>query len=302
MSKPRFTDVLLVSLSLSLTAQLAAQSTTNDVRIRIAAANLTSSPDQSYSPDNGNHSNPEGAGARILKGLQPDVVLIQEFNCTIQLSQWVNQTFGPGYSFHREDGPGIPNGIISRHPIVESGEWDDDTQRNRDFAWARIRLPNGRDLWAISVHLKAGNSESIRRSEAVALVRFIRDRIPANDCVVLGGDFNTSSREEPCIQILSQVFQTAGNPPIDQRGQDGTNASRRKPYDWVLADADLHPLMVPVTLGGDRFDTGLVLDTRVFRPNAAIAPAKGADSGVPNMQHMAVVKDFIIPATPRKTR
>jgi hypothetical protein len=54
--------------------------------------------------------------------------------------------------------------------------------------------------------------------------------------------------------------------------------------------------------GSHLFDHGLVVDTRVFRPIAAIAPAKGADSGVPNMQHMAVVKDFIIPATPRKPR
>ena len=47
------------------------------VGIRVVAANLTSDNVQSYSPDNANHSNPEGAGARILKALKPDVVLIQ---------------------------------------------------------------------------------------------------------------------------------------------------------------------------------------------------------------------------------
>jgi hypothetical protein len=71
-----------------------AQTSTNTLRVRVVAANLTSSNDQSYSPSNGNHSNPEGAGARILKGLKPDIVLIQEFNCTIQLSQWISETFG----------------------------------------------------------------------------------------------------------------------------------------------------------------------------------------------------------------
>ena len=50
--------------------------------IRVIAANLTSDNKQSYSPDNGNHSNPEGAGARILKALKPDIVMIQEFNTT----------------------------------------------------------------------------------------------------------------------------------------------------------------------------------------------------------------------------
>jgi hypothetical protein len=289
----RFAAVVMLGAALCLPAF--AQTSTNTLRVRIVAANLTSSTDQSYSPSNGNHSNPEGAGARILKGLKPDIVLIQEFNCTIQLSQWISETFGPGYTYYREPGPGIPNGIITRFTIAESGEWDDETQRNRDFAWARIRLPNGRDLWAISVHLKAGNSEGIRREEATALVKFMQQRIPKSDPVVLGGDFNTSTRDEACVRVLSQVFDTTGDPPIDQRGQDGTNASRRKPYDWVLADAELQRWMVPVEIGGDRFDRGLVVDTRVFRPIAAIAPAKGADSGVPNMQHMAVVKDYLIP-------
>lgn len=50
--------------------------------IRVVAANLTSGNFQTYSPDNANHSNPEGAGARILKALQPDIVLIQEFITT----------------------------------------------------------------------------------------------------------------------------------------------------------------------------------------------------------------------------
>ena len=63
----------------------------------------------------------------------------------------------------------------------------------------------------------------------------------------------------------------------------------------MLADAELQRWMTPVVIGGDRFDRGLVVDTRVFRPISALAPAKGADSGVPNMQHMAVVKDYLIP-------
>lgn len=271
------------------------RSSTNALRIRIVAANLTSGSDQSYSPDNGNHSNPEGAGARILRGLQPDVVLIQEFNCTMSLAQWVSRTLGPGFHHHREEGPGIPNGIVSRFPIIQAGEWDDETQSNRDFAWARLRLPNGRDLWAVSVHLKAGNSEALRRRQAEALARFVRDRIPAADWVALGGDLNTSTRNEPSLRALAGVFRVDGPQPMDQRGVEGTNAARRKPYDWVLADADLHPFMVPVELGGDRFPGGLVFDTRVFRPLAAASPAQESDSGVSGMQHMAVVRDYLLP-------
>ena len=112
------------------------------VNVRIVTANLTSGNEQSYSLDNRNHSNTEGAGARILKGLNPDIVLIQEFNTGTSTQQWVTQTFGPKYEFAKERGAGIPNGIVSRYPIVAEGEWDDPTQTNRDFAWAKIRLPN----------------------------------------------------------------------------------------------------------------------------------------------------------------
>jgi endonuclease/exonuclease/phosphatase family metal-dependent hydrolase len=265
------------------------------VNVRIVAANLTSGNEQSYSLDNANHSNLEGAGARILKGLKPDVVLIQEFNTGMSAQRWVARTFGPNYEVAKENGQGIPNGIVSRYPIVAEGEWDDPTQTNRDFAWAKIRLPNGRRLWAISVHLKAGGSVGIRRQQAEELVRRIRDEIPDQDYVVIGGDFNTSERNEPCIAKLGELFQTGEPYPEDQAGDPDTNANRRKPYDWVLADAQLHPCQVVTQLGTDAFTTGLVVDTRVFRPLEIIAPAQESDSGVTNMQHMAVVKDFTIP-------
>ncbi|HEY5705307.1 MAG TPA: endonuclease/exonuclease/phosphatase family protein [Terrimicrobiaceae bacterium] len=267
----------------------------NAVKVRIVAANLTSGSEQSYSSDNANHSNLEGAGARILKGLEPDVVLIQEFNAGTSTQQWVARTFGPNYEFAKEEGVGIPNGIVSRYPIVAEGEWDDPTQINRDFAWAKVKLPNGRHLWAVSVHLKAGGERDIRRKQAEELVRRIRANIPEQDYLVLGGDFNTSNRAEPCIGKLGEVFQTAGPHPKDQGGDQDTNGNRRKPYDWVLADAELHSRQVATQVGSSTFSTGLVVDTRVFSPLDAIAPAQQSDSSATNMQHMAVVKDFTIP-------
>ena len=47
----------------------------------------------------------------------------------------------------------VGNAILSRWPILESGEWDDTSVSNRDFAWARIDIPGPRDLWVVSVHL-----------------------------------------------------------------------------------------------------------------------------------------------------
>jgi endonuclease/exonuclease/phosphatase family metal-dependent hydrolase len=268
------------------------------VPLRIVAANLTSGNQQTYSPDNGNHSNPEGAGARLLKGLKPDIVLIQEFNTTVPARQWVNQTFGEEFSFTREEHEAvpnfIPNGVISRHPIVDSGEWEDSTQDNRDFVWAKIRLPNGRTLWAISVHLYS-KKPGIREQEAHELRKKITQLIPAEDLVVLGGDFNTRGRDEGCVKVLQEFFRDSAQEPADQEGDEDTNANRNRPYDWVLADAELEACATPVKIAGTAFPGGLVFDSRVFTPLTDVPPVQPTDSAAPNMQHMPVVRDFLIP-------
>lgn len=261
------------------------------VTVRIAAANLTCGRHPSYAPA----SHPEGAGARILQALAPDIVLIQEFNTDIPIDQWVADTFGPDFDFYCEDDADIPNGIISRYPITESGEWDDPTQTTRDFAWARIALPNGRALWAISVHLYGQKSE-IRVAEARELIRLVAENIPPDDLVVLGGDFNTPAPNSPSIGVLAESFSTDGPQPTDESGDPDTNAKRSKPYDRVLPDNDLAVMEVPLPVGGKDFPHGLVFDSRVFTPLPP--PVRPGDSAAFQMQHMAVIRAFQIPSTP----
>lgn len=259
--------------------------------IRIVTANLTSGNGQDYDAGHGN---------RILQGLDPDIALIQEMsylsNTPQDLRAWVDATFGREFVYFREPGPGIPNGIVSRFPIRSAGEWDDPTIDNRDFAWARIDIPGAKDLWAISVHLKASSdSASQRTREARELLSHVKQSIPKDDYVVLGGDFNTHDRGEPCLQTLADYFVIGGPYPVDQRGDGDTNANRNSPYDWVLADADLHGLRTAVIIGSNSFPDGLVFDSRKYTALTSVAPVKAGDSSAPNMQHMAVVRAFTIP-------
>ena len=262
--------------------------------IRAVAANLTSDNKQSYSPDNGNHSNPEGAGARILKALRPDIVMIQEFNTSVPVRQWINQTLGENYVFTQEKAMQIPNGIISRFPIIESGSWNDPVLDNREFAWAHLRLPEKRDLWVVSLHLHS-KGEASRKTQAEALARFIAANVPKEAMLLVGGDLNTRTSQESCFKELSSVVVIPVNPPADQHGEISTNAPRNRPYDWVLASRSLDRLAVPVKVADAEFPHGLVFDSRVFEPLAKLAPVQKTDSGVPNMQHMAVIRDFRIP-------
>ncbi|QRN97120.1 lamin tail domain-containing protein [Archangium violaceum] len=260
------------------------------VRLRLMAANITSGNLQSYDP---------GEGIRIFQGTKPDVVMIQEFNygdnSASAIRGFVNTAFGSSFSYYREAGAQIPNGIISRYPIIASGEWDDTQVTNRDFAWARIDVPGPKDLWVVSVHLLTADATT-RNTEASNLVNFIKSNIPTGDYLAIGGDLNTDSRSESCFTTFAQVVTTSSPYPADRNGNTNTNAARAKPYDHVLVDSDLRAYQTSTVIGSSSFSAGLVADTRVYSPLADISPAQSADSGATNMQHMGVIKDFLIPS------
>ena len=265
------------------------ESSLGEARVRLMAANITSGNQQSYDP---------GHGTRIFQGLKPDIVMIQEFNIgsntDAAVRAYVDSTFGPEFYYYRETGAQIPNGIISRYPILESGEWTDTQVGNRDFAWARIDVPGPTDLWVVSVHLLT-RSEGVRNTEAGNLVNYIKGKVPAGAFLAIGGDFNTDNRSESCFPTFSAVVSTAAPYPADKNGNGGTNASRSKPYDHVLVSSNLRTYQTATVVGSSSFSAGLVVDTRVYSPLAEIAPAQSGDSGATNMQHMAVVKDFLLP-------
>ena len=262
-----------------------------EVRLRVAAANLTSGNLQSYDPGN---------GIRILQGINADVVLMQEVNYGLDsgedFRQLTDDICGTECTIARGTGQ-IPNGVISRYPILAFGEWADPKVSNRDFAWAHIDIPGPVDLWAVSVHLLTSNA-SERNAEAAAIVAQLQAVVPQGDFVVMGGDFNTNSRSEDALATLAARFSVTAPYPVDGAGNENTNAPRTKPYDWVLASPELRALEAPVHVGAAQFDAGLVIDTRVYMPIGDLFPAESADSGATGMQHMAVVRDFLLSGVP----
>src|SRR5437764_1432753 len=106
----------LAALSILIISSAANAQTT----IKIVASNTSSGNNQTY-------PNP-GPGMRILAGLHPDAVCMQEFNMdppndTAAVQSFITATFGAGYTFYREPTTvNIPNGIISKYPILNSGK------------------------------------------------------------------------------------------------------------------------------------------------------------------------------------
>ncbi len=257
-------------------------------RLRLMAGNLTTGS-QNYN---------NGEGTRIFQGTKPDVAMVQEMkygnNSAADIRTWVTEAFGPEFSYYRGATGNIPNGVVSRYPILASGDWADARVSDRAFTWARIDIPGSKHLFAISVHLLTSSSSN-RQAEASQLVSLINANVDDNDYVTISGDFNTGSRTEAAVSTFSSVMTTSGPYPVDHRGNGGTNASRAKPYDWVLVSPDLHALSTSTVLGTSTFPSGAVIDTRVYSPLSDIAPARSGDSGALQMQHMGIVRDFELP-------
>ena len=257
--------------------------------IRVMAANTTSGSGQSY----------EEAGDRIFQGLRPDVALVQEFNVSTypSIRAWVDANFGSDFHYYREPVQGIPNGIVSRWPILTAGSWDDPEMTNREFTWARIDVPGEKELWAISVHFNAGSSDAASRArQGASLASYIANNVPESDYVLVGGDLNTFSRTESAVMNLAGLLVTGSPWPTDESGNPYTNAGRSSPYDWVLAEPELDVLETPLEIGTLSFSDGLVFDSRRFSQLSAVFPVQQQDSGVQGMQHMAVLREFTLPA------
>lgn len=253
--------------------------------LRVMAANTTSGSGQNY----------EAPGIRIFQGLRPDVVLIQEFAYAGgDLRSLVDAAFGSDFTFFVEPRVGgIPNGIVSRYPIVASGVWIDASVSDRAFAWARIDVPGSIDLWAVSLHLLTTGATQ-RNAEAAQLVAYVGSNVPNGDYLVIGGDLNTETEAEAALSTLAGAVVIAPPFPADGNGNKNTSINRNKPHDWLFARANLDARRAPVTVGAASFASGLVFDSRVYTPLADVAPILLGDSSASGMQHMPVVREFVV--------
>lgn len=290
--------------------------------VRAVAGNITSGNKQTYDP---------GHGIRIFQGLKPDVVMVQEFNygsnSDSDIRSFVDKAFGSEFYYARGRNSGsIPNGVISRWPILDSGYWIGFSPSTRDLDWAIIDLPGTRHLFVISVHLHTGGD---KMADAIIVANKINEiksdtthpYCKNNGCYfMVGGDMNGSS------PVSNNGFNKYGdfnvskphpvgpchkgekgceNEDSDGYGStDGTNASRKSQYDFVVPGIDLKPYQKPVVISNPEYtnkeliyNNGLVFDSRGYTQtdlSVYFSPVQVNDSDASNMQHMAIVKDFYV--------
>ena len=248
----------------------------------VASANLSDNVTQAYGDP----------GIRILQALQPDVLAIQEFNYKLGTSKdLVHRLFGPKWHFAREKGGArLPNGVMSRYPIVAHGQWDDPYVGNRRFFWATVQIPGPKPLHVVSVHLVQNRAER-RLPEARHLLDLIRKQFPEDDYVVLCGDLNVNTRDSTALAALTKWFDDSAQ-PVDQTGNKNTNANRNRPYDYVLPNPALAPYHAPTVLADQKFPGGLVFDSRLWNP---LPPPAEWEDTARDLQHLPVMKTFRVP-------
>lgn len=264
-----------------------------DTPLRIMSANLNGNV-QSYQP----------FALRIFEGLKPDIVAIQEFNygnnTAADFRSMIDTAFGTDFSYFRENnGYSIPNGIISRYPIASAGSWADANVPDRGFAWAQVSLPGTNPLYVVSVHLNGSGGPAVRNTEAANLKSLIQSTF-SNAWVIVAGDFNTDSRTEACISTFTTFLSDNPIPSDAESGGDpDTNEPRNKPYDYVLPSFSFTNFLTSSVFPSHSFSNGLVFDSRVYLPLTEVSPVLQFDST--NAQHMAVIKDFVIPGIASNT-
>src|ERR1017187_8546898 len=249
----------------------------SNVNVRVMAANLNGNT-QSYQP----------FALRILQGLKPDVVAIQEFNYSNNAASdfrvMIDGTFGTNFVYYREPftaSGDIPNGIISRWPIVASGSWADaqQSQPNRGFAWAQIQLPGTNSLYVVSVHLLTSGATA-RSAEASALKTLIQSNFPTNAWIILAGDFNTDSRPESTTMTTCDSYLSDNPIPIDDLGNSDTSINRNHPHDYVLPSFNLTNLETATIFPTHMYPGGLVFDSRVYSNLSDFASLQSAASAL----------------------
>ncbi len=259
--------------------------------IRIMSANITSGDHQAY----------EDEGIRIFQGLEPDIVLIQEFNYEDgTLRDLVDEAFGPEFHYCVEGGgESIPNGIVSRFRFLSHGEWEDPYVSDRDFVWAIIDIPGDIELQAVSVHLKASSGDAgTRYNQTAVLKNLIELNFNSEEYIVVGGDLNTSTYSESCLDLFDEFLSVFEHIPEDQDGNHNTSEPRTKHYDWVIPNDSFDSVHTDLIIESNIFENGLVFDSWVYTPLDEVYPIQYGDSHVQGMQHMAVMKAFQVNVSP----
>ena len=177
--------------------------------------------------------------ASVLGNMRADVIGLQEVDNLVNRSGKVDQASFLGEqlgmqsafgSFMNYQGGKYGLAILSRHPIVESNEVRlPDGNEPRVALACKIRLPSGRHVMAVNLHLDWVRDDEFRFAQAEKLAGYLKTlEIP----YVLLGDFNDVPGSRT-LDLLSAGALPATKPADDRFTMSSTDPGRE--IDFIFA-------------------------------------------------------------------
>lgn len=241
---------------------------------------------------------------RILRALNPDILLVQEWDSdAASIRNWFDTAFPEHAPWSVATVPGMLGvGVVSRYPITAStadGTLGPSIERiggsTVRFVAAVVSTPIG-DVLVGSTHLKccgsAGSSEDVRRMAEVGLIGAAFRAMATRPLAmrVLGGDLNLVGSRGP-IDALREGLDADGSDLAIAPAMVLGDAAH---YTWSEAASPFSPGRLDFLLVGDaqaRLLRSFVLDTqRLSDASLARAGLQREDSRASD--HMPVVADL----------
>lgn len=150
---------------------------------------------------------------QVRGGRGPDILIVQEVENRNVLEIWrkkylADMGYKPAVLVEGPDERGIDVGIISRLEVLSplnlhavqfranENLKESEISSTRGILEATVRLTDGTLMTVMAVHLPSQSNPSETRRQALETVQKIKDSLPKDRLVVVGGDFNISSDEE----------------------------------------------------------------------------------------------------------
>ncbi|MBY0315613.1 MAG: endonuclease/exonuclease/phosphatase family protein [Bdellovibrionales bacterium] len=157
---------------------------------------------------------------QVKGGKGPDILLVQEVENRRVLEQFRTEHlsdlgYQPAILVEGPDERGIDVGLLTKLPVVDPVNYHDlkftptaelpaeKISATRGILEVTVRLPDETLMTVLVVHLPSQGSPTESRRQSLAKINKIKESLPKDRLVVVGGDFNISSSEENSQKLLT---------------------------------------------------------------------------------------------------
>jgi exonuclease III len=252
----------------------------------------------SYNVDRTAPASDPGPFARMLKALDPDIVLFQEWveGTALDIEAWLNEHVPADSEWYAVKGAGWGVAVAARHPLEPLGPGEmyvEGSDRPVRFVGAGVLTPVGPAAVA-SVHLKCcggarGPEDRMRMAEADAINSAMRVALSGRDPALslIGGDVNLVGTRSP-LEVLAAGL---GPGRTDLQPAATMVLGDRAKYTWSRAESAYSPGRLDWMLAGAEVVNAFAVDTAGFT-DAALSRAGLRRGDSRASDHLPVVVDL----------